>query len=150
MPWNTLRQSSYTAALGLPQVPWSPSGSGKPFAALESRGPLLCLQVPRVLIVSSSTKQGELHTKEGFQGARGQDRRGCLYSRSRLSAGGPKRGVQRGKGKQETAELDSRGGLHRESDFLLGVLFHTQKGAKSNPKWTQKVPGVLSQHHQLC
>lgn len=61
----------------------------------------------------------------------------CLYSRSRLSAGGPKGGVQRGKGKRETAELDRRGGLHRESDFLVGGVhrdFRIQKGANRNPK----------------
>lgn len=39
---------------------------------------MLCLQVPKVLIVSSSTKQRELHTEERFQGARGQDGRGLL------------------------------------------------------------------------
>ena len=98
-------------------------------------------------IVSSSTKQRELHTEERFQGARRQDGRGLLVLKKPAKC---RRGMQRGKGKQETAELDRRGGLHRDSDFLLGVLFHTQKAAKSNPKWTQEVSGVLSQHHQLC
>lgn len=153
MPWNTLWQSSYTAALSLPRVPWSPSGSGKPFAALESRGPLLCLHVPRVLIVSSSTKQGEPHTEEGFQGARGQDQRGLLVLKKPAKCQWPQGKGAETKGEVGDSWARQEGGLHRELDFLFGGVhwdFRTQKGAKSNPKWTQEVPGVLSQHHQLC
>lgn len=40
----------------------------------------------------------------------GRTKGACLYSRSQLSASGPKGGVQRRKGKWGTAELDRRVG----------------------------------------
>lgn len=77
-----------------------------------------------LLTVKGFTKQGEPQTGAGFQGARGEDKRGLhvlKQNKTVLTANqGSKGGGKRGEGKLETAKLDKRGGeLGKQSEVLL-------------------------------
>lgn len=84
----------------LPPVPLSPSVSAKTFSALESRGSLLHLQVPKLLTANGFTKQGEPQTGASFQRSKGKDKKGLYILKNFANCQWPR---GRGEGKRRKA-----------------------------------------------
>ena len=121
----------------LPASPGSlvPRESAKPFAALESRGPLPHLLGPELLTVNSFIKQGEPQTGTGLQGAKGKEKEACMYSRKVLTASGP-----RGREKGSWTQPDKRYGPCKESGISVGWGYTQISG-------TRKVPRAIQEGH---